>query len=69
MGACANDYPKVGRQISLRHKKLPEKTLGTIDFGYPETQQSTLDSIRFGKILKVSLLGKAGYVITFIDSF
>jgi hypothetical protein len=49
--ACANDQPKVGRQISLRHKKLPEKTLGAIGFGYPETQQSKLDSIRFGKIL------------------
>jgi hypothetical protein len=59
----------VGRQTSLRHKKLAEKTLITIGFGYPETQQSKLDSIRFGKILQVSLSGKAGYVTTFIDSF
>ena len=51
MEACANYQPKAGRQISLRHKKLPERTLGKIGFGYHETQQSKLDSIRFGKIL------------------
>ena len=45
-----NDLPIIGRQTRFRHRKLPEKTLGVLGFGCPETRQSMLDSVRFWEI-------------------
>ncbi len=45
-----NDLPLIGRQTRFRFRRFPEKTLGVVGFGFPETRQSTFVSVRFWEI-------------------
>jgi hypothetical protein len=54
-----NDLPFTGIQMRFRFRKLPQKRLGVIGFGRPETRQSTLDSVHFWEIFGGYFVGEA----------
>jgi hypothetical protein len=54
-----NDLPFTARQTRFRHRKLPQKTLGVIGYGFPKSRQSSLDSVRFWEIFGGYFVGQS----------